>query len=342
MEMQTLSTTLKEVKQLLCMESAIDPKDEEIHIDKLSSLDSASSGSVSFCGKRMKEKLNSCQASVIILTPALAQQYQGEAKVLHHKNPELAFSILLESFFSEAQPRDQAKVHVTAVCHAGAKIAESAQIGANAVIEDGAIIEDGVSIGPGCYVGSNTVIKRQAILHANATIYRNCVIGQGCIIHSGACIGVDGFGYVETDKGWKKITHIGRVVLGDNVEIGANTCIDRGMLDDTEIHQGTKIDNLCHIAHNVIIGERSAMAGCSGIAGSTTVGKNFRMGGSSGLNGQITVADNVIVGGGTSIMSSIKEPGMYIGVMPAQTQKDWARSAIAIRKSGKKAKSHDG
>lgn len=341
MVVQALNTTLKDVKKLLCMESAISPKDESVRIEKLSSLDSAGPGSISFCGKRMKQKLDSCQASVVILTPELAEQYHGKASVLCHENPEFAFSILLEQFCREKKSSNLGEVHTSAVCHAGAKIAGSAQIGANAVIDDGAVIEEGVSIGPGCFVGKNTVIKQQAKICANVTIYHDCIIGQSCIIHSGACIGVDGFGYVETGEGWKKIIHIGRVVLGDDVEIGANTCIDRGMLDDTEIHQGTKIDNLCHIAHNVVIGEHSAMAGCSGIAGSTTVGKNFRMGGSSGLNGQITVADNVVVGGGTKIMSSIKAPGFYIGVMPAQPQKDWARSAIAIRNIGRKAKNHD-
>ena len=327
--MSQIDTNLFEIKRLLSLEA--DPKDKQVKINSLASLRSAGPRSLTFCTERMKLDLASCKAAVLICKKSIADQYQGNARLVEHKDPRYAFAILLESFCTE--DLKYSGIHPSSNCHPSAKISKRAVIAANVVIEENVEIEDHVYIGPNTYVGKNSRIASGSYLYANISIYHDVVIGKGCIIHSGSVIGSDGFGYVRNEKGWKKIPHIGKVILGDNVEIGANTCIDRGMLDDTEIHSGTKLDNLIHIAHNVVIGENSAMAACSGIAGSTKVGKNFCMGGNSGLNGQITVTDNVVVGGGTNIMKSIDSPGFYVGVMPAQKQKDWARSAIAIRKA---------
>lgn len=330
--MNQIDTNLFEIKRLLGLEA--DPQDKSIKINNLASLGSARSGSVTFCTERMKLSLNSCKASVLICKKSIADYYQGNARLVEHKDPRYAFAILLEKLCFE-DPKHPG-IDPQAVCHPSAKISKNATIAANAVIGESVEIEDNVYVGSNTYIGKNSKVASGTYVHANVSIYHDVVIGKDCIIHCGSVIGSDGFGYVRSENGWKKILHIGRVILGDNVEIGANTCIDRGMLDDTEIHSGSKLDNLIHIAHNVVIGENAAMAACSGIAGSTKVGKNFCMGGNSGLNGQITVTDNVVVGGGTNIMKSIDSPGFYIGVMPAQKQKDWARSAIAIKKASVK------
>lgn len=332
---QKLDTTLWNVKKILEAENFTSAEDDlAVAIKGLASLRSAQEGDLCYCTDRLKAQLSSCAASVIILTPKLAKLYQGQAHILQHQHPELAFTILLDNLYQRQDPF--AGIHSSATCANSAVIAPSACVEAGAVVMDGAVIGPGVVIGANSVIGQGVSIGAQTLIHPNVTVYARAEIGKSCIIHSGARIGVDGFGYAEAADGWKKIRHIGTVVIGDNVEIGANTCVDRGMLDNTEIHQGTKIDNLVHIAHNVVIGENSALAGCSAIAGSTKVGKNFRMGGGAGLNGQITITDNVVIGGATNVMSDIQTPGFYIGVMPAQSQKDWARSAVSIRRQGQK------
>ena len=331
---QKINTDLGFIKQLLLQESQVAIDDEHIRINALASLCSAQAGGICFCTQRKKKFLPQVRASVIITTPEIAREYSGQAQVVEHMDPELAFAELLQYFFEKKEVFDG--IHPSAVIHADAQVSDQVKVGANVVIAAGVVIESGVVIEPGVSIGCNTVIRKDTKISANVSIYHDCIIGQACIIHSGACIGSDGFGYASQRPGWKKIQHIGRVILGNEVEVGANTCIDRGMLEDTEIHSGTKIDNLCHIAHNVTIGENSIIAACAGIAGSTNVGKNVMIGGGSGLNGQITIADNVKIGGATNIINNIEKPGFYIGVMPAQTQKSWARSAIAIRRASLK------
>ena len=329
-----LATNLYAVKQCLGIQSESIELDQAVKIRKLASVQNASVDCLAFCTKRHRAKLSDCKASVIIVEQALCEGYNGQAKLIVHPNPSLAFTMLLEHFY---HPKQQTgSKHTTSQCHPESKVDDSAMIAANVVIEKHAVIEANVSIGAGSYIGEGVTIHSGTTIHPNVTIYHDSIIGRNCILHSGCVIGSDGFGY-ESDQGkWRKIPHIGRAVLGDEVEVGANTCVDRGMLDDTHIHSGTKLDNLVHIAHNVIIGECGAIAGQSGIAGSTVIGKHFRMGGHSGINGQIALGDNIIVGGGTMITNSIETPGFYIGVMPAQTHKNWARSALAIKDSGLK------
>lgn len=332
--MDKICTNLSEIKSILGLDPL--PNEDKVKITKLSSLGSARSGDLAFCTERMKLKMATCQATVLICKEEQASQYQGSAIIIKHKDPSYAFTILLDHFYAN-EPKEP-RISESAQCDPSAKIAKTACIEANVVIGAGVEIGEYVYIGPNTCIAARSQIDSGTYIHANVSIYENVKIGKDCIIHSGCVIGSDGFGYVRVQTGWKKILHIGGVVIGDAVELGANTCIDRGMLDDTEIHSGCKLDNQVHIAHNVVLGENAALAACSGIAGSTKVGKNFCMGGNSGLNGQITVTDNVVVGGGTNIMKSIDSAGFYIGVMPAQKQKEWARSAIAIRKSSLKSR----
>ena len=329
-------TTLWNVKKILGLHNnVLEDSDKSVLIKRLASLHSAQPGDLCYCTDRLKSELGACQASVIVLTPEMSNSYEGKAYVLQHAHPELAFTILLEVFYSTQR---QVGIDSSAVCSGSAQIDASAWVQPGAVIMDGAMVAARAVIGANSVIGRNVTVGEGTLIHPNVTIYDGVKIGASCILHSGARIGVDGFGYAETPDGLKKMIHIGTVVIGDNVEIGANTCVDRGMLDNTEIHRGTKIDNLVHIAHNVVVGEHGALAGCSAIAGSTKVGKNFRMGGGAGLNGQIKVTDNVVIGGATNVMSDIQTPGFYIGVMPTQSRKDWARSAVAIRRQGRSLK----
>lgn len=327
-----LATNLYAVKQCLGIQSESIEHDQAIKIQKLTSMQSARQDCLAFCTKRQHTSLGNCKASVIIADHALCERYSGQAKLIAHENPVLAFTLLLEHYYGGRQ--EAGSRHPSSQCHPESHIDDTAVISANVVIEAHAVIESNVSVGPGSYIGEGVTIQSGTVIHPNVTIYQDSCIGKNCILHSGCVIGSDGFGYATEKGNWRKILHIGRAVLGDEVEIGANTCIDRGMLDDTEVHCGTKIDNLVHIAHNVVVGKSGAIAGLSGIAGSTVIGKNFRMGGHSGINGQIALGDNIIVGGGTMITNSIKDSGFYIGIMPAQTHKNWARSALAIKDTG--------
>lgn len=204
-------------------------------------------------------------------------------------------------------------------------------IGEHAVITSGAVIGDGAVIGAGCYVGESVVIGARTQLHANAVIYHDCRIGKECVVHSGAVIGADGFGHAEDNGQWVKIPQIGRVVIGDAVEIGANTTIDRGALDDTVVEEGVKLDNLIQIGHNCRIGAHTVIAGCVGIAGSARIGRHCRIGGAAMILGHLEIADGVTVSPGSMITRSIAKSGTYTALMPFQAHGEWLRTAAHIR-----------
>jgi UDP-3-O-[3-hydroxymyristoyl] glucosamine N-acyltransferase len=195
-----------------------------------------------------------------------------------------------------------------------------------------ASIGPGTTIDAGARIGENVVIGDGSRLYANVSIYHACVIGRNCIVHSGAVIGADGFGFArERDGRWIKIPQTGRVVIGDDVEVGANTTIDRGALDDTVIGNGVKLDNQIQIAHNVRIGDHTAIAGCVGIAGSTTIGARCMIGGQAGIIGHLSITDDVVVSAGTLVTKSIRRPGVYTGNLPVQTHPDWVKNFAHLR-----------
>jgi UDP-3-O-[3-hydroxymyristoyl] glucosamine N-acyltransferase len=204
-------------------------------------------------------------------------------------------------------------------------------VGPNAVVGHGVTLGENVRIGPGCVVGDGVSIGEGGLLHANVTIYRECVIGKRVILHSGCVIGSDGFGNAKDGDAWVKIPQIGRAVLGDDVEIGANTAIDRGALEDTVIGNCVKLDNLVHIAHNIHIGDYTAIAGCVGMAGSTRIGSRCTIGGAAMIVGHIEVGDNVHISGGTVISKSITRPGHYTGIFPFSEHGDWIRNGAHMR-----------
>jgi len=190
----------------------------------------------------------------------------------------------------------------------------------------------------GCVIGERTSVGTQCLLYPNVTIYHDCVIGRQVILHAGVVIGADGFGIAMDEGRWLKIPQIGRVVIGDQVEIGANTTVDRGALDDTVIEEGVKLDNQIQVAHNVHIGAHTAIAGCVGIAGSATIGKYCRIGGSAGILGHLQIADNVEIASFTLIGKSITEAGSYAGVYPFSKNDEWRNNAVHLRHLGELVK----
>ena len=212
-----------------------------------------------------------------------------------------------------------------------AMIGEGVDIGPLAVIEAGVRIGDGARIGAHCVIERNAVVGAGTRLAPRVTLGFDCKLGERCILHSGVVIGADGFGFAPDRGTWVKIEQLGAVTIGNDVEIGANTCIDRGALEDTVIEDGVKLDNQIQIGHNVRIGAHTAMAGCSAIAGSTTIGKHCTIGGAAMIIGHLTLADNVHISMGTAITRSIAKPGQYSGVFPFDDNASWEKNAATLR-----------
>jgi UDP-3-O-[3-hydroxymyristoyl] glucosamine N-acyltransferase len=223
-------------------------------------------------------------------------------------------------------------IHESAIVSGSATVSASAHVAARAVIGDGAIVADGAGIGPGAVVGPRCRVGESTRLHANVTLVEDVRIGKRCIVHPGAVIGCDGFGNARSDTGWVKVPQIGGVEIGDDVEIGANTTIDRGSIEDTVIGNGVRLDNLIQIAHNVRIGEHTVMAAQSGVSGSTVIGKRCMFAGQSGLVGHITICDDVVIGGATMVSKDIREPGFYTASFPAEKDRDWKRKVARFRR----------
>jgi UDP-3-O-[3-hydroxymyristoyl] glucosamine N-acyltransferase len=200
------------------------------------------------------------------------------------------------------------------------------------VIAAGARVGERAIVGAGCAIGEGASVGDDTLLHARVTVYPGCVVGARCILHSGAVIGADGFGMAPDAGRWVKIPQVGRAVLGDDVEVGANTCIDRGALGDTVVEDGVKIDNLVQVAHNCRIGAHTVIAGCAGIAGSTVIGRHCLIGGAAGIIGHLTICDGVTVSGMTFVTKSITKPGVYSSGLPMMPHADWLRNASKLRR----------
>jgi len=302
--------------------------DAATRISQVASLESATASDISFVSHpRFLSELAKTKAGAVIVgahdrdataLPRIicANPYAYFARVSALLNPPAAV---------------EAGVHKTAVVERGAKIADSASIGAGAYIGKKANIGPGASIGAGTFIGDGTTIGAETLLYANVSVYHGCTIGKRCIVHSGAVIGADGFGLAHDNGVWLKIPQIGGVVIGNDVEVGANTTIDRGALHDTVIEDGVKMDNQIQIAHNVKIGANTAIAACVGIAGSAIIGRNCAIGGAAMLRGHIVIADNVSISAGTLVQKEILEPGEYTGVYPFTTFRRWVRNAAHLQ-----------
>ncbi|QTF09575.1 UDP-3-O-(3-hydroxymyristoyl)glucosamine N-acyltransferase [Brenneria izadpanahii] len=301
--------------------------DGSLAITGIASMHSAKSGQITFLSdSRYREQLTETKASAVVLTEADLPYCQVAALVV--KNPYLTYARMAQ--LMDTTPAPAADIAPSAVIAADATIGRDVAIGANAVIESGARLGDNVCIGPGCFIGKNARIGAGSKLWANVTIYHNVEMGEHCLIQSGAVIGSDGFGYANDRGNWVKIPQLGSVKIGDRVEIGASTTIDRGALDDTIIGNGVIIDNQCQIAHNVVIGDNTAVAGGVIMAGSLKIGRYCMIGGASVINGHMEICDKVTVTGMGMVMRPITEPGVYSSGIPLQPNKVWRKTAALV------------
>lgn len=279
-----------------------------------------------FVGGVYRKYLTLTQASAVIMVEQDLSFCPEELTALVVRNPEVVFAEAVRLFYPMERPENG--IHSSAVIGNHCQIDKTASIGAHCTIEDGVVIGPRTTIMPGTVVGKGSVIGEDCVLYRNVTIYHQIVIGNHVIIHAGAVIGADGFGFAEEQGQWIKIPQIGRVVIENDVEIGANTTIDRGALSDTIIHKGVKIDNQVQVAHNVEIGEHTIIAGCVGIAGSVKIGKHCMIGGACNISGHLTIADNVILTGTASVISSIDQAGVYSSGINARPHREWVRTVV--------------
>lgn len=303
-----------------------DPACEISHVD---TIQDASTGALCFLTNRKYRKyLSETGASAVVLSEEYLEQCSVNALV--SDNPYLIYA-RIASLLNPRAKMEHGR-HPSAVVSDQAQIDEQAWIGPCAVVEAGTTIAAGVFIGPGCVIGRDCKIGPDSRLVANITLCHGTEIGSRVLIHPGAVLGSDGFGLANDQGVWEKVPQLGNVRLGDDVEIGANTTIDRGALRDTVIENGVKLDNQIQIAHNVRIGEHTAIAACTGIAGSTSVGSSCTLGGGVGLVGHLEIGDNVHFSAQTLVTRSFKEPGFYSGNLPAVPNADWRRTVAQIRR----------
>lgn len=301
--------------------------DGSVLISQVGTLASAVAGQIAFLANtKYKQQLHTTQASAVILSP----QFSAECDLprIIHSNP-YAYYARVVSLLNPLKGRPQ-HIHPSAVVHSS--VPASASIGEHVVIGENVQIGENVTIFPGCVIGDDVTIGEDSLLYPNVVIYNSCLVGSRAVIQAGAVIGGDGFGFAKEGDKWLKIPQIGRVVIGNDVEIGANTSIDRGALDDTVIADGVKIDNQIQIAHNVTIGEHSAMAGCVGIAGSTKIGRRCTIGGAGMIVGHLELADDVHVSAGTMVTKSLRKPGQYTSIFPLEAHENWLKNAAQIKR----------
>jgi UDP-3-O-[3-hydroxymyristoyl] glucosamine N-acyltransferase len=322
--------TLGELAVRFGLELAGDPETRVSHVATLSQ---ASSGSLSFLAEsRHHRELGRTRAAAVIVTREDAPGCPVAALIT--QNPRLAFAHIAALLHPE--PATAAGIHPTAVVAPGARVAPSAEVGPLAVIEDEAEIGDAAYIGPGCIVQRGARVGARTRLVARVNLYPHVAIGARCLVHAGAVIGADGFGFAPDRGSWVKVPQIGSVRIGDDVEIGANTTIDRGAIGDTVVEEGAKLDNQIQVGHNVTIGAHTAIAACTGISGSTTLGKRNMVGGMVGFAGHLTIADDVMITGCSLVSASIREPGSYSSGMPTVPTRAWRRMVAHLRRFGEK------
>lgn len=301
--------------------------DGDLVITGIASMHSAEPSQITFLSNsRYQEQLATCHAGAVVLTEADLPFCKSAALVV--KDPYLTYARMAQIMDTTPQPAQD--IAPSAVISAQATLGDCVSVGANAVIESGVVLGDNVIIGAGCFIGKNTHIGAGSRLWANVSVYHEVVIGQNCLIQSGTVIGADGFGYANDRGNWIKIPQLGSVHIGDRVEIGACTTIDRGALDNTIIGNGVIIDNQCQIAHNVVIGDNTAVAGGVIMAGSLKIGRYCMIGGASVINGHMEICDKVTITGMGMVMRPITEPGLYSSGIPLQPNKVWRKTAALV------------
>jgi len=308
--------------------------DPNLEVQGIAPLDSADASHISFLSNsKLRALAAQSGAAALILAPlddqTVAATYTG-ARIVS-TNPYAYFARVAQYFAALEETPPAPGIHASAVVHERAQVDPTAHVGPNVTIEAGAIVKAGAIIDAGCYIGRDTEIGEGTHLFANVSFHARCVIGKRGILHSGAVIGTDGFGFARENGQYIKIPQTGRVLLGDDVDIGANTTVDRGALADTIIEDGVKLDNQIQIGHNCHIGANTAMAGCVGVAGSAKIGKNCTFGGAAMVLGHLEIADNVHISSGSMVSRSVLEPGQYTGFYPLAKNAEWEKSAAIVR-----------
>lgn len=309
--------------------------DPDLRVARVGTLQQAGPDAVSFLANpRYRKYLASTRAGAVVLEPALADQCG--AAVLVSSNPYAAYARIAAEL--HPAPAFAPGVRAGALVDPSAEVAADAGVGPGAVVEAGAKIGAGAWIGPNCVVGAGAEVGPGSRLVASVTLCHGVRLGARVLVHPGAVIGADGFGLAREPEGWIKVPQVGGVVIGDDVEIGANTTIDRGAIEDTVIEHGVKLDNQIQVAHNVRIGAHTVVAGCTGISGSTTIGRNCMIAGAVGIGGHLEIADGTLVTGMTMVSRSIRERGVYSGSLPLDEATRWRRNAGRFRQLDAMAK----
>ena len=303
--------------------------DPDVEVSGVASLSNADSASLTFLSNsNLKEQLSSTKAAAVILRPEDADD--SPVAALLHDDPYACYARMAAVL--HPLPAFDPGIHESAVVDASANVAETACLAPNVVIGERSVIGENVYVGPGAVIGPDCTVGDGCRIIANVTLARATHIGKRAILHPGVVLGSDGFGNAMTPEGWVKVPQVGGVVIGDDVEIGANTTIDCGAIGDTIIEDGVRIDNLCMIAHNVRVGAHSALAAMVGIAGSTTIGSRCMLAGNVGVVGHISICDDVVVLAKAVVSKDITEPGPYGAVFPAEPAKEWARKVARFRR----------
>ena len=310
--------------------------DDQTVITMLAPLESADAASLSFLSNpRYGAQLAASAAACVIVSPGMREAALARGSAIVAADPYLYFARLTQWWAARTRRKPVPGVHPSAVVEPGVRLHPSASVAAMAYIGAGAVIDAGAVIGSHCHIGADASVGEATRLAARVTLGEACRIGVRGIVHSGVVIGADGFGFAPDGQGdearWEKIEQLGAVRIGDDVEIGANTCIDRGALADTLIDEGVKLDNLIQIGHNVRIGAHSAMAGCVGIAGSAKIGRHCTAGGGAIILGHLELVDHVHITAATVITRSIWKPGQYSGLFPFDDNASWEKNAATLR-----------
>ena len=306
----------------------LETNDDQLPVSGISTLELATANEVTFLANpSYRKQLATTQAAAVILHPDL--QDESPVSVLVMNNPYMGFAKLSQLF--DNLPEQPAAIHPSAIIADSSVLADDVSIAANVVIGEHVHVGAGTRIGANSVISDHSIIGDNCILHANVVMYHDVVIGNQCILHSGSVLGADGFGFAPDAGNWIKIAQLGGVRIGNQVEIGANTTVDRGALGNTQIGNGVKLDNQVMIAHNVVIGDNCAMAATSGIAGSTTLGKNCTVSGGVGISGHLELAAGVHITAMTLVSKSIKEPGAYSSGTAMMPANDWRKSATRFR-----------
>ncbi|MDX2504700.1 MAG: UDP-3-O-(3-hydroxymyristoyl)glucosamine N-acyltransferase [Gammaproteobacteria bacterium] len=319
----SISTRRAGIKELADVVGASIHGDPEACITGIATLELASQNDLSFFANRKYHKfLTETKAAIVILHPDDVKLCPGNAILAN--DPYLAYA-KIATYLTKVNSQ-QTDIAQSAVIEDNVNIGENTSIGANVVIGSGSQIGDNVAVKAGCVLGRNVTVGKNTLLYPNVSVYSGVSIGKNVIIHSGAVLGSDGFGIANEKGRWFKVPQLGSVIIGDDVEIGANTTIDCGAIEDTIIENSVKLDNLIQVAHNVRIGENTAIAGCVGIAGSTKIGKYCAIGGGVGILGHLTIADHVHITATSLVTKSIKEAGVYSSGTPLQENAQWHKN----------------